>query len=441
MVPQPSSAVAGGLPSRPSHASGSTHHEQSKTFSESSRAAEPSAHASNHAGSLPAPASAGQKGLPKPDARTTDASGRRLAAQRAAPNRTRGGRAPAASDGPKGWGHQRPMMATPGHIQQLKDMGFTEEVARQALAACAWDVNRALDMLFTQAASKSSPASGGAADRGQAARSDDVASRTGAEKASAWANLVTPVKPGLGDAANSITGSTVSSPRSSGRTEEWTADFPQLSATGPHPLDAAVPAKESNSIPQQELDSADGALHDESTASQASIADSPVSTDTLVESSTDAASHSASAPNSCEAEPSASAAPAKHLRRAAHTWAAEDNKISVSAGCFLRVWAGSETPHGWIYAEEVADSSRAGWVPTFILHQLPDHHQWMACIKTMEAQHDAQLGVSEGNVLKVSVDTQTKEGWVYAEDEVAVAEGTPSIRAGWVPVCCLQWEV
>jgi len=226
MVPQPSSAVAGGLPSRPSHASGSTHHEQSKTFSESSRAAEPSAHASNHAGSLPAPASAGQKGLPKPDARTTDASGRRLAAQRAAPNRTRGGRAPAASDGPKGWGHQRPMMATPGHIQQLKDMGFTEEVARQALAACAWDVNRALDMLFTQAASKSSPASGGAADRGQAARSDDVASRTGAEKASAWANLVTPVKPGLGDAANSITGSTVSSPRSSGRTEEWTAIFP-----------------------------------------------------------------------------------------------------------------------------------------------------------------------------------------------------------------------
>lgn len=129
--------------------------------------------------------------------------------------------------------------------------------------------------------------------------------------------------------------------------------------------------------------------------------------------------------------------PRKRLERVCASWVGEDTVMTVSPGEFVLVWADSTTEQGWIYADHISDASRFGWLPTFVFETLPQHQRWMKVTDSSEAEHETQLEVRQGSVLKVSTHTRTEEGWAYAE-HACVGEEEATL-AGWVPVFCLAW--
>jgi len=361
--------------------------------------------------------------------------------------------------------------ATTSQIAQLREMGFAEKQARDALAECVWDVNKALDLLVTRAAANAVSTESA---KPKSPRLDNPFPRSGENKVVAWprpakAERSTSSNSDRGDLENSTTASTASSPRSPGLSSESVMHLPQERASAPvlsntaaaddtvHLLkkDAATGSTASSprSSGQSEKSSTDMSQH---------IASSPVPSGTAAAddilhfqrevsdtSMTDAAtarvcgSTCASICNSTETpaaetadleciEADAAPPPRKQLRQVLQPWGSEGAEFAAREGNLVRVWADSETPHGWIYAEELDDGSRAGWLPSCVLEPLLSHEQWMMVHKTMDAIHETQLSVREKSWLKVNVTSRTEEGWAYAE--VAC-----SGQAGWVPVCCLDW--
>merc|ERR1712048_715328 len=105
---------------------------------------------------------------------------------------------------------------------------------------------------------------------------------------------------------------------------------------------------------------------------------------------------------------------------------------------------------GWIYAERLDDqqhqaekssSASSGWIAVEALEPpLPKEQRWMLVMKEPQTEHGTQLVVAVGSVLKVSVETKTPEGWVYAEAATGTRDETTSeTKEGWVPVFCLDW--
>jgi len=69
-------------------------------------------------------------------------------------------------------------------------------------------------------------------------------------------------------------------------------------------------------------------------------------------------------------EPSAAQLRPRELRCAIRAWGAEGAgvQLGVGLGDVVRVWTHTETPEGWIYAEDPGDG-RAGWLPSCILRR------------------------------------------------------------------------
>lgn len=137
------------------------------------------------------------------------------------------------------------------------------------------------------------------------------------------------------------------------------------------------------------------------------------------------------------------APPRKRLERVNASWIGEDTVMTVSPDDFVFVWADSTTPLEWIYAEHLSDTNRVGWLPTFVFEILPTHQRWMKATSSLEVVNETQLKVRLGNVFKISVNTRTQEGWVYAE-LVCDGDGHPldeagTAPAGWVPDFCFEW--
>lgn len=130
------------------------------------------------------------------------------------------------------------------------------------------------------------------------------------------------------------------------------------------------------------------------------------------------------------------------INRAGSAWVGEDeSQLSVQEGDFLRVWADTRTDSGWVYAEQLTAGNELGWVPYYVLHELPSHQLWMRVLVTAKASHETQLAVCAGDVVAVVPNTRTPEGWVYAEAAATVRN--PSLASeretGWVPESCLEW--
>merc|ERR1719229_427022 len=66
------------------------------------------------------------------------------------PAPSRGGGAPLG--GTNSMSKQPPGTVSMSRVAQLKEMGFSDEVAKRALAECAWDVNAAIDRLLSSGA-------------------------------------------------------------------------------------------------------------------------------------------------------------------------------------------------------------------------------------------------------------------------------------------------
>jgi len=145
---------------------------------------------------------------------------------------------------------------------------------------------------------------------------------------------------------------------------------------------------------------------------------------------------------SAEEVAEAEASPTKQLTRVSSAWEMEGGgaQLAVKEGDFISVWKSSETEHGWIYAEDPANAERAAWLPTCVLEELPSNQRWIKAVQAMQAAHETQLSVVEGSVYKVSIDSRTTEGWIYAEAIRVTMEsaGESAEEAGWVPVFCFD---
>jgi hypothetical protein len=338
-----------------------------------------------------------------------------------------------------------------GAVQQLKEMGFSEEQSRQALAECVWDVNKALDLLFTRGTAPLGACEG--VGKGDSSPSlvdesvrpqEDKGSGTGsavlspvAARKARIADGVATVSGGgspggVDSAEQSTTASTASSPRSSG-----CIDKPEKSASASAPLSpqsAGVSVEVVAEEDEEEIH-VQPVVEDEASPTEDASAQAPSTEPPAADSKLE---HSAEVFES---------SPTKRLTRVSRAWEMEsaDAQLCVKEGDFVSVWQSTVTEHGWIYAEDVTDSTRAGWLPGCVLEELESSQRWMKAAQSMEATHETQLSTSEGSYYKVSINTRTNEGWAYAEGFVESTSGSSgedsqsAVQAGWVPVFCLEW--
>jgi hypothetical protein len=310
-----------------------------------------------------------------------------------------------------------------GQIQQLKEMGFSEEQARQALAECVWDVNKALDLLFTRGAipdAISNTASGGADD-------DKEASSATASVGKEVADVSTEARSPSGKSRPEAVSSGGNSPAGPDSAEQSTT-----ASTASSPRSSACADKTSSNVASVSTPlSPEGANNSTPSRAQEAIVEEPR--------------------EDCAVEPAvaseATVVHVKQLTRVSKAWEMESTggQLHVKEGDFVSVWQSTVTEHGWIYAEDASDADKAGWLPGCVLEELPSHQRWMRGLHNMEAAHETQLSVVKGEVYKVSVDTRTKEGWIYAEASGVATQsvgdasgGCQSQRSGWVPAFCLE---
>jgi len=359
-----------------------------------------------------------------------------------------------------------------GQIGQLKEMGFSEEQSRQALAECVWDLNKALDLLFTRCGvTGNSPRAGGAADETDAVDSNagvTIPAVRVAEKvpASPRLRLVASnagTSPVAGDSAaeSSTTASTTSTPRSTRgaqKTENASASLPTRLPFSSSAVYSEVLARDASvgrtlsSIPASTVISIEVVTKEKPevptiVAHTEAIPDLVTTADLMP--TTELGATNVDQLQALTEEGSVEApAPKKRIERCLHSCPddGESIKLACDKGEFLRVWTGSETEHGWVYAELLNDSARAGWLPTCALQNLGSEQRWMQTLEPVDSVHDAQIDVKRGTVLNVSLDSRTNEGWVYAElastgDVGADGENgcVHVAQAGWVPWSCLEW--
>eukprot|EP00933_Yihiella_yeosuensis_P035460 TRINITY_DN29000_c0_g1_i1.p1 TRINITY_DN29000_c0_g1~~TRINITY_DN29000_c0_g1_i1.p1 ORF type:complete len:604 (+),score=181.50 TRINITY_DN29000_c0_g1_i1:91-1902(+) len=368
------------------------------------------------------------------------------------------------------------------HISQLKDMGFSEEVAKRVLRECTWDVNMAIDRLLASGELPGADSEPAAADdsketaaaekeekkeEAQEAPAPVETTTTAASRPAAWPVLggASPEPrgrwgagaPAINTSSSPIGGGGPSpaasrtSPANTGSawgqqrhrqqaqpqqaTPKAAAEEPPASkppaptpaaetvpakaAAGPEPAEEAVPETPAEPTPAAEKVEAKREEKAESPKAQQQ-------------------SQQAQATNPAAAEPEISEpAPKKAIGRVGRTWSADDaSQISVCENDFVEVWVDTKTEHGWIHAEKkVPATGEVGWLPCCILQTLPDGHRFMRIRQTWQGADENQLSVQEGSYVIVWVASQTPEGWTYVEAEKENGEANP----GWLPAFCLDW--
>lgn len=319
-----------------------------------------------------------------------------------------------------GWG-ELSAAEMAGRITQLKEMGFSSSAARSALEACDWDVNRALDSLFTH----------NVPGHGTDVMSTSQEWENDALESSAYFDHQEQHKSSSSLASDSTSASSTSSPRQSLVTtpQQDSYDVETIQSMPPMPqLPPALPIIDPAIV----------------------MAAKPVvmATRPLAAPQVPAVPAVVAAPavpavkNICPV----SVAPKRRLAKVEHTWVCDhqcaQTQLSVDEGTFVYIWSESRTVEGWIYAESLICSSRAGWLPASMLQQLPPTKRWMRVSKSCRAMYPTQLTVDIGNILLVDASqTPVGDGWVYA-DELASAMGhsieNPG-NPGWVPIQCIMW--
>lgn len=128
-------------------------------------------------------------------------------------------------------------------------------------------------------------------------------------------------------------------------------------------------------------------------------------------------------------------APNKCIARCRQAWHGEQSGFSVPEGCLVNAWIDSKSEYGWIYAEEIEDTSRQGWLPELILQQALPHE---LCVRAVQSCSGSllkeQMSINAGNLLLVDTRSITATGWIYAiKNETA--------EVGWVPASCLKTKM
>lgn len=353
-----------------------------------------------------------------------------------------------------------------GGIKQLRDMGFTEEAAKDALTSCVWDVNKALDMLLSNGAVMC-PENAVDCLENKVDHLDPESRATIANN-----DTAKKIEQGRDSADSSTTASDASTPRSA-----------QADAASANSPTCSVADTNENSIPHQAeklpckdgtrcLLSADGNVLDKDvedystsasdtklakvdnrsllSATEHEVENNVDSKDKFVEKDGDESKLNVSDAEVVEqlgkTAPMDSTAPVptRQLARVTQAWHGDDSNaglqmLSVHERELLHLLTGSETENGWVFAEQPGEVSRAGWVPLCVLMKLGTGYQIMHVDKSCDADHQTQLSIRRGMTLLVNVASLSEGGWVYVElAKIGAQSDTEPQKEGWVPIICLK---
>eukprot|EP00427_Karlodinium_veneficum_P029457 CAMPEP_0169209492 /NCGR_PEP_ID=MMETSP1016-20121227/14698_1 /TAXON_ID=342587 /ORGANISM="Karlodinium micrum, Strain CCMP2283" /LENGTH=321 /DNA_ID=CAMNT_0009286945 /DNA_START=19 /DNA_END=985 /DNA_ORIENTATION=+ len=281
-------------------------------------------------------------------------------------------------------------------MSQLQDMGFEGEVARRALAKCAWDVNKALDYLVSQACVSDD----------DKIEEEVVAERTAEPSISSSEVNATSRRNPPDEPAK---GTPISSPRSMQQTEEPTTidqlTSPRSSCSDRdwngsiHVAELAAQEYWERARPSQHLD------------------------DMFRQAARDVELAQAG----------------KKLMCVGETWlgeSGESSTLSVDAGDYVAVWLHSESEHGWIYAEHET-RRQAGWLPLFALQPLLASQEKFMRAKTA---NDMSFSFEAGSYLRVLTTSRSQDGLVFGVLVEPVGQCTGAAGqapSGWIPMTSL----
>jgi len=307
---------------------------------------------------------------------------------------------------PNARGAPGPGVGMLSRVAQLREMGFSDAVAKKVLSECAWDVNAAIDRLLT---------SGVAMEEEE----DEVEEPAPPPAAPTITEAATPVANIKIDEAHA---------ESPGEAAEANAGEERVQANGtpvangPSPSHAAEvrtpsPAPVSPPLP---------ASPKKQPSREASPSPEPMT-------AADAAELKAAAQ---EVVATSTPQPRKRIERVSQFWAAsESSQMSVREKEFVQVWSSTETANGWVYGESCDEPGRVGWLPVWVLQKLPDGQRWMRAIQDWTGAEDPMVSVKGDSMVIVWTMTRTPEGWSYVEVESENGE----FKGGWLPVFCLTW--
>lgn len=368
-----------------------------------------------------------------------------------APRRT--GPQPSSKDGPGMGGGNL------SRIAQLKEMGFSDAVAKRVLGECAWDVNAAIDKLLLSGALP-----GEEDDSNTAPQADKDVPHVDVEPVPAAPASAAAAAPAAatrtpGDAVGQDTDSQ-SVPKGDGDTSNGYHAKPSVSGNSAPPAEISKHASEHRdevgqaSAPAEQqftsdrLDQQTSAMtpevveemipetvEDASVPVDTSVIDPPIASTTQEIVAEDEVVRDSES-RGADAEASAGPVPRKRIERVMKSWSAEDpSQLSVVENEFVSVWVGTDTDNGWIHAEGHEDAARAGWLPLCVLKPLPEGQRWMRAVQQWQAMDESQCSAQNGAMVIVWVSSRTKEGWTYAESEQG-----GEMKPGWLPVFCLAWN-
>lgn len=316
-------------------------------------------------------------------------------------------------------------------ITHLKEMGFSEEVAKRVLAECVWDVNTAIDRLLQ---SGEMPGGGGSEDPRPGGDKEPTAETP--QSQSAWGR---PQQRGWGSPKSGDVAAAVSPPgKSPQRGSAWGAN----AEGGPRSPTAGTPTDAQRTAVHVEAEPVPSAVPAATNAEAVHVEPAPTVSQVHVEV---AVQEGAKAP-APEAGTGASANPVKKINRVGQSWGAGDgSQMTVVEGEFVEVWPGTKTEHGWIHGEKlhkVGGQAEAGWLPCCILRDPPDGRRWMKAIQDWEGQDESAGAVVTGVIVTVWVDTKTDQGWTYVEvdQEQVTTNLNARLKPGWLPSFCLEWS-
>lgn len=332
-----------------------------------------------------------------PTAPTSSIKSRGLSNSQARPGaRIAGGRP--AQDFPRGVLSKAEMDS---RISHLREMGFSEQAACDALGESAWNLNAALDLLFTRGFPMAAPAStdvacGDVPCSAVSANADaDTLSTLSVESCSQSDTDVTATQSPRAD--RSTSGSSEHGSEHSPSVHE--SLFQSSSETHPEPC-----------VPEEQV----GIQSSERVSQSNTLSSSEDSEDTQAV--------------------TAEAQSNRPLYRLKEAWMETDaNQLGAVSGSVVRMWLGTETELGWVYVEEIGGEGRAGWMPSHILEAVQSSHTAVRAIHSCEAHFENQLSVQEGRMYLVDAHSRTEDGWAYAETLVSQESAK-----GWIPIMCLD---
>jgi hypothetical protein len=352
-------------------------------------------------------------------------------------------------------------------MSQLQDMGFEGEVARRALAKCAWDVNKALDYLVSGAAFEEDLAAERAPEVSAASRSKPPPDDVGAQGLGGWS-----VKRQAKDASDVRSGKHAAPPVCDlpfdGGPDRWTVeavDAPAF-ASGKYAepghcdlqIDGGLASGIAEELLRESPSSSTRSIHQTEEPSTADPLTSPPS------SRSDIDWNACSEPALPEFAPPSQlyeqiqliediasqaaldieqAAANKKVMRAATSWYGEEGEPSssllvVEAGELVATWPNSRSEHGWIYADSLSRKDHAGWLPIFVLQPLLAAHEKFMCAKTA---NETPFHFDAGSLLRVVTTSRTQEGLVFAAFVEPGQQCTDNAApTGWIPVASLEWR-